>query len=135
MGIRTIGRFVYDSATAQAVAAGGNIAFANATIAGGCLSDAGQGVIRIERPGIYNVAFNATLIATSAGAVNVRAYHNGTAIAGAASGETLAAVGDAGAVAFSTPVTVRCCANDAITFAVDAATSCTVATAVVEKVA
>lgn len=115
--------------------AGGNIAFSNATIAGGCLADVGQGVIRIERPGIYNVAFNATLQATAAGAVNIRAYHNGTPIAGAAGGVTLAAVGDAGSVAFATPVTVKCCADDALTFAVDAATAYTVATAVVEKVA
>ena len=32
MGYKTVGRFVYDSATAQIVAEGGNVVFDNATI-------------------------------------------------------------------------------------------------------
>lgn len=135
MGCKTVGRFVYDSSTAQAVAAGGNLAFANATTSNNCLVNAGQGVIRIERPGLYNVLFNATLQATAAGAVNVSLQHNGAAVAGASAGVTLAAADDLGSVAFATPITVRCCANDTLAFVVDAATSATVATAVVEKVA
>lgn len=57
------------------------------------------------------------------------------AVPGASAAVTLAAAGDLANVAFSTPVTVRCCANDTVAFAVDAATSATVAVCVVEKVA
>lgn len=135
MGMRTIGRFVYDSATAQAVAAGGSLVFDSATTSNGCLVDAGRGVIRVERPGLYNVFFNATLQATAAGAVNVGLQHNGAAVAGAAAGVTLAAADDLGSVAFATPVTVRCCANDTLAFVADASTSATVVSAIVEKIA
>lgn len=135
MGYKTTGRFVYDSTTAQAVAAGGNIVFSTATTSNNCLVNAGQGVIRIERPGLYNVFFNATLQATAAGAVNVGLQHNGAVVAGASSGVSLAAAGDFGSVAFATPVTVRCCMNDTLAFVSDAASSYTVACAVVEKVA
>lgn len=64
MGCKTVGRFVYDSATPQAVAAGGNLVFANATTSNDCTASAGGGVVRIQRPGLYNVFFNATIEAT-----------------------------------------------------------------------
>lgn len=135
MGCKTVGRFVYDSATPQAVAAGGNLVFSDATTSNDCTASAGGGVVRIQRPGLYNVFFNATIEATAAGAVAVQMRHNGAAVPGASAAATLAAAGDLASLAFATPVTVRCCANDTVAFAVDVATSATVAVCVVEKVA
>lgn len=131
---KSMGRFAYDSATAQQVAAGGNIAYRSATVEGGCIADAGGGVIRIKRPGIYRVAVNATLEATAAGAVGLRLKHNGENVVGAFGAATLAAMGDLADVSFQTLVTVGCCANDALAVVADAATSVTVAAVVVEKV-
>lgn len=63
MGYKTVGRFVYDSATAQIVAEGGNVVFDNATISNNCaLSSPGAGIVRIKKPGLYNVFFNATTL-------------------------------------------------------------------------
>lgn len=113
MGYKTVGRFVYDSATAQIVAEGGNVVFDNATISNNCaLSSPGAGVIRIKKPGLYNVFFNATPVATAAGAVEFAMRHNGAVVPGANGSVQLAAVGDVGNVAFMSPVTVECGAGD-----------------------
>lgn len=134
MGTKTTGRFVYASATPQAVAAGGSPVFANATVSNGCLENAGNGVIKINRPGLYRVAANFTMVGTAAGAVNVQLLHNGTPVPGAQGAATLAANGY-GSVSYETLVTVRCCGGDSLQFEVDAATSMTVAAAIVEKAA
>lgn len=95
----------------------------------------GAGVIRIKKPGLYNVFFNATPAATAAGAVEFAMRHNGAVVPGANGSVQLAAVGDAGNVAFMSPVTVECGAGDTLAFFADAATSVTTAAAIVEKVA
>lgn len=135
MGCKTVGRFVYDSAEAQAVAEGGSLVYASATASDGCVGDAGRGVVSVRRPGLYNVFFNAVLEATAAGPVGLRLRRNGAAVPGATGAVTLGAAGDLATVAFSTPVTVRCRAGDALDVVADAATSATVAALVVEKVA
>lgn len=135
MGCKTIGRFVYDSATAQAIAEGGNVTYANGTTSNDCVQSAGQGVVRVMRPGLYNVFFNATLAATAEGDVGLQLYHDGTPVPGASGAVTLGAEGDLASVSFATPVTVRCCADDALSVRADAETSVTVALLVVEKVA
>lgn len=86
-------------------------------------------------PGLYNVFFNATPVATAAGAVEFAMRHNGAVVPGANGSVQLAAVGDVGNVAFMSPVTVECGAGDTLAFFVDAATSVTTAAAIVEKVA
>ena len=136
MGYKTVGRFVYDSSTAQIVAEGGNVVFDNATISNNCaLSSPGAGVIRIKKPGLYNVFFNATTVATAVGAVEFAMRHNGAVVPGANGSVQLAAVGNVGNVAFMSPVTVECGAGDTLAFFADAATSVTTAAAIVEKVA
>lgn len=135
MGCKTIGRFVYDSASAQAIAEGGNVTYADSTTSNGCVQGAGQGVARVLRPGLYNVFFNATLEATAAGDVGLQLYHDGTPVPGASGAVTLGAAGDLASVSFATPVTVRCCADDALFVRADAETSATVALLIVEKVA
>lgn len=135
MGCKTIGRFVYDSATAQGIAEGGNVTYADSTTSNGCVQGAGQGVVRVLRPGLYNVFFNATVEATAAGDVALQLYHDGTPVPGASGAVTLAAAGDLASVSFATPVTVRCCADDALFVRADADASVTVALLVVEKVA
>lgn len=135
MGYKTVGRFVYNSATAQAVAEGGNITYANNTTTNNCVQSAGQGIVRIEKAGLYNVFFNCAFEATAAGAVTAQLMHNGVAVPGAAGAVTLGAVGDLASVSFATPVTVKCCANDALNVVVNADTSVTIAALVVEKVA
>lgn len=135
MAIRTLGRFVYDSATAQAVTAGNNIVFSEGTASNGCVANAGQGVLRIEQPGLYNVLFNATIVGTAASAVKVQMLHNGVAVPGASATVGIAAVGNTDSISIASPITVRCCANDTVTFTVDTDTSFTVASAVIERVA
>lgn len=131
---KTLGRFAYDSAAPQAVAAGANVLLPEST-ARGCISGAGNGEVRISRSGTYMVSFNATFEATAAGAVGVAMRHNGATVPGAAASATLAAAGDLASVAFASPVTVRCRESDTVSFAVDAATAVTVAACVVERVA
>lgn len=135
MGCKTIGRFVYDSATAQAVAEGGAVAYADATTSNGCVRSAGQGVVRVLRPGLYNVLFNATLEAVEAGTVGLRLRHDGVAVPGATGAVTLGAEGDLATVSFAAPVTVRCCAGDALDVVADAATSVAAAALTVERLA
>lgn len=135
MGCKTVGRFVYDSAEAQAVAEGGSLAYTSATASNNCVRDAGRGVVSVQKPGIYNVSVNAVLEAVAAGPVGLRLRHNGVAVPGAAGAVTLGAAGDLATVAFSTPVTVRCCAGDVLDVVADAATSATVAAMVVERAA
>lgn len=135
MGCKTVGRFVYDSAEAQAVSEGGSLAYTSATASNGCVGDAGRGVVSVRRPGLYNVSVNVVLEATAAGPVGLRLRRNGVAVPGATGAVTLGAVGDLATVSFSTPVTVRCCAGDVLDVVADAATSATVAAMVVEKAA
>lgn len=135
MGCKTLGRFVYDSGTAQAISAGGNIRYVNSTTSNDCVQSAGQGVVRVQKQGLYNVFVNVTFEATASGAVSAQLVHNGVVVPGASGAITLGAVGDTASVSFSTPVTVKCCANDTLNVVVDADTSVTVASLVVEKVA
>lgn len=108
--------------------------FDNSTVTHACdMGNQGAGVIRIKRPGTYNVHFNVTPVATAAGAVEFAMRHNGSVVPGASGAVQLAAVGDVGNVCFMSPVTVECCANDTVAFFADAATSVTSAAAVVER--
>lgn len=135
MGCKTVGRFVYDSAEAQAVSEGGSLAYTSATASNGCVGDAGRGVVSVRRPGLYNVSVNVVLEATAAGPVGLRLRRNGAAVPGAAGAVTLGVAGDLATVSFSTPVAVRCCAGDTLEVVADAATSATVAAMVVERAA
>ena len=104
MGLKTMGRFVYDSATASAVDAGGNLPFPSATTAG-CLSCDGE-TVTISQAGVYLVDVNATLAATEAGTVETQLYRNGNAVPGAHAYSTAAAEGDFEAQALSTVLSV-----------------------------
>lgn len=125
-------RAVYDSPSAQAVAAGGLVNLPEVTVDTNCMGVTG-GTVRIQAGGDYTVDFNATAVATAAGPVEVVMYRDGAPVSGARSAGTAAAVGDLVPLAFSTIVSVDCCAPTQLTFRATQATSFTVANALVVK--
>lgn len=131
MGQRTIGRFVFDSATAQAVAAGGNLPLATATATRGLTCD-GEAVT-IDQAGTYLIEASATLAATEAGAVETQLYRNGSAVAGAHAYGTAEAEGDYVPQAYAAVVTVPRCGQAVVGIRAVDATSVVVAELVVVK--
>lgn len=105
MGMKTIGRFVYDSTTTTAVPANGNIPLPLSTISTNCLSCDGT-TITINRCGVYEVSANFSMSATAAGAVEVQMYRNGNAVPGAHAITTASAASDLVSQDFTAVVTV-----------------------------
>lgn len=134
MGCKTIGRFVTDVTTAQTVAAGGNIPFANQTVSNNYVSCDGQ-VITINMRGVYEINANFTFAATTAGNVETQLYRNGNAIPGAHAIDTVATAGDGTSQAINAVITVPANSQIALTFKALDATSVVVANAIVTKVA
>ena len=133
MGYRTIGRFVYDSATAQAVDAGGNISFPTATAT---CNVAGDGTtVTVAQAGVFEVGVNLTLLATSTDVVEVQLYRNGVAVPGAHAYTTPAAEGDYVPLSFSTVLTVPKCNQAVLSVECGAATSVSVANLIIVKLA
>ena len=57
MGVKTIGRFVYDSSTPAAVSANGNVPLPTSTVSNNCISCDGSN-ITINRCGVYEILAN-----------------------------------------------------------------------------
>lgn len=125
-------RAVFDSATVQEVAAGGVINLPEVTSNTRCATATG-GTISIREPGDYEVAFNATLVATAVGPVEVQMYRNGSPVPGAHAIGQAAAVGDNVPLAFNGVITVECCGNESISFRAVTASTVRIANAVVEE--
>ena len=127
-------RAVYDSPTAQAVAADGLIQFTSETSNSCCRDWLNQGTITLKQNGTYEIHFNATAVATAAGPVEVQMYRNGTPVPGAHAYGTAAAVGDFVPLSFTALATVDCCCGDTISFRAITATSFNVANVTLEAV-
>lgn len=135
MGIKTIGRFVYDSTTATAIAANGAIPLPASTVSTRCVSCDGYN-ININKSGVYQIIGNFTFSAAAAGPIETQMYRNGNAVAGAHALSTAAAASDFASQTVSTIITVPCNAPTAtINFKALDATSVRVANVIVIKVA
>ena len=135
MGIKTIGRFVYDSTTATAITADGAVPLPASTTSTNCVSCDGYN-ININRSGVYQIIGDFTFAATATGAVETQMYRNGNALAGAHALSTVATVGDFVSQTINSVITVPCNAPTAtINFKAIDATSVRVANVVIIKVA
>lgn len=126
-------RAVFDSPTVQAVDADGIIQFPDVTTNQCCGSPVTGGVIALNQCGDYEVHFNASVVATAAGQIEVQMFKNGTPVPGAHAFGTAAAVGDNVSLSFTGLVSVDCCEKD-ITFRPTTATSIRVANVTLEEV-
>jgi len=107
MGLKTIGRFVYDSTTTTTVPANGNIPRPLSTVSTNCLSCDGS-TVTINRSGVYEVSANFSMAATAAGNVEIQMYRNGNAVPGAHAIATASAAADLVTQDFTAVVTVPC---------------------------
>lgn len=105
MGVKTIGRFVYDSSTPAVVSANGNVPLPTSTVSNNCISCDGSN-ITINRCGVYEILANFTYTATVAGVQETQMFRNGNAVPGAHALDTVATVGDNVSQAFHAIVTV-----------------------------
>lgn len=128
-----IGRFVYDSATVEAVDAGGNVPLTTATATPLLTSDGTT--VTFAQGGTYEVAFNATFSATAAGTIETQLYRNGNAIPGAHAYATAAAEGDLVPQSFTALITVPKCGQTTVNVKAIDATSVAVANLIIVKVA
>ena len=106
-----------------AVTANQTIAFAGNTLQTGTTvtHTAGSTVISLNRPGIYEVNFNAYGITTDAGAFSAQLAINGTADASATSSATTSAASDTAQIAFTKLIRVApscACVDNAKTLTV-----------------
>lgn len=135
MGVKTIGRFVYDSSTPAAVSANGNVPLPTSTVSNNCIGCDGSN-ITINRCGVYEILANFTYTATVAGVQETQMFRNGNAVPGAHALDTVATVGDDVSQAFHAIVTVPKNAPTAtLNFKSANATSVRVANVIVVKVA
>nr|DAU35900.1 MAG TPA: hypothetical protein [Caudoviricetes sp.] len=136
MGIKTIGRFVYDTAPATSIAANGNVPIPTSTVSTPCVSCDGSN-ITISRSGVYEILANFTFTAAAAtSTIETQMYRNGNALPGAHAITTNAAIGDNVSQAMSTIITVPKNAPTAtINFKALVATNVRVANVIVVKVA
>jgi hypothetical protein len=82
MGCKTIGRFVYDNATAESVEANGSIPYSDITTSSNCISCDGTN-ITIKHAGAYLIVANFTFFPADAGTQETQMYRNGNAVPGA----------------------------------------------------
>lgn len=135
MGVKTIGRFVYDSSTPAAVPANGNVPLPTATVSNNCISCDGSN-ITINHCGVYEILANFTYTATAVGVQETQMFRNGNAVPGTHALDTVAAVGNDVSQAFHAIVTVPKNAPTAtLNFKSANATSVLVANVIVVKVA
>lgn len=127
-------RALFDNPTVQTVEAGGIIQLPDVTSNECCQAPVTGGVVSIRRDGTYEVHFNATLVATVAGPVEVQMYRNGTPVPGAHALGTAAAVGDNVPLSFTALTTVDCCCAQSIDFRCIDATTVRVANVTLEAV-
>lgn len=126
-------RAIFDSPTVQAVDADGIINLPEVTSNSKCATATG-GTITLRNPGTYEVHFNVTAVATAAGPVEIQMFRNGTAVPGAHTIGTAAAVGDNVSLSFTALATIECCGSESLSFHAVTATSIRVANATLEQV-
>lgn len=137
MACTTIGRFTYDSTTAQTVSAGQPIQFNLITLSDGCVAYNGNGQIIFKKPGTYLIEANFVATATAAGNIAIAMLENGTQKPGAQAQDTAAAVGNESNLSFNTVTTVESQSGSGyatITFPSLTASSFIVANVVIIKV-
>lgn len=131
-----IARFIYDSDTAQAVAAGQNILFSNVVSKTRSIQGNGSGGIQLKTPWTYRVISSFTIDATAAGAVSVQMSKNNVAATGGRAGATMAAAGDIATLSIVDYVTVLPGASGSyatLTFSPDSGVGVRTASVLVEK--
>ncbi len=135
MGVKTIGRFVFDSTTPSAVSAEGNIPLQTSTTSNNCINCDGSN-ITINRSGVYEILANFTYVATATGAQETQMYRNGNAVPGAHALSSVATVGDDVSQTFNAVVTVpRNSPTATLNFRSANATSVRVANVIIVKIA
>lgn len=132
MSCKALARGSFDSPTVQAVAANGQIQFANTESTCEDVNFNGDDVV-IRRPGTYLVEINATTVATAAGAEEIQLLRNGTAVPGAHAVETAAAVGNFTSMSFATLISVPRCGTASLAVRSIPATSVRVANIVIAE--
>lgn len=133
MGLKTIGRFTYDSATPQVVDAGGNIPFSTETAT--CNLSCDGETVTIDQCGVFLVLADVTFVAEETGTIEAQLYRNGNAVPGAHTYATAAAEGDYAPVSFCTVISIPRCGQATVNVKVTEATNVTVANLIVMKVA
>lgn len=105
MGMKTIGRFVFDNATPSPIAAGGNIPLPLSTVSTKCISCDGS-TITINRAGVYEISANFTFTATATGLIETIMYRAGNAVLGAYASDTATTIGNNTSQSINAIVTV-----------------------------
>ena len=100
--------------TTQNVAVDGLLTFTTDRILTGCTVTRDGPTFQLNKPGYYNVTFNANGSATSVANVTIELQNNGIAVPGATATITPTAVGDTMNFAFATIIKVppSCCSVD-----------------------
>lgn len=132
MGMKTIGRFTFDSATAQSVDAGGNLPLSTATAT--CNLTCDGETVTIDQCGVFLVLANCTVDAVSAGDVETQLHRNGNPVPGAHACDT-AAEGDCVSQSYSTVISIPKCGQTTVCIRSAAAVDVEVAGLVVVKLA
>lgn len=107
MGIKTIGRFVYDSSSVTSLAVNDSVSGLSSTVSNRFIDCDGTNII-IYKPGTYQILVNLTLEATAVGTIETQIYRNNTVVAGAHAVSTATAIGDSITQSYSTVLTVSC---------------------------
>lgn len=105
MGMKTIGRFVFDNTTPSPIAAGGNIPLPLSTVSTKCISCDGS-TITINRAGVYEISANFTFTATATGLIETIMYRSGNAVPGAYASDTATTIGNSTSQSINAIVTV-----------------------------
>lgn len=105
MGMKTIGRFIFDNTTPAPVAAGANIPLLQSTTSNKCVSCDGN-TITINKAGVYQISANFTFTATAVGVIETMMYRAGNAVPGAYASDTATTIGNNTSQSFNAIVTV-----------------------------
>lgn len=102
--------------TEQTVAANQNVLFSTNRLKTGCgiRHDAGSGLVRINKGGLYHVVFNGNVVATAASTTATVAIEiDGEPVNSATAIDTLSAVGNTASMSIDTIICVpnNCCTN------------------------
>lgn len=135
MGIKTIGRFVYDSQTLAAVSANGNIPIPSSTVSNKCITCDGTN-ITINKSGVYEIVANFTFSAAAAEPIETQMYRNGNALPGAHAIDTATTINNLTSQSIAAIVTVPCAAPlTTINFKALYETNVRIANVIITKVA
>lgn len=134
MGMKTIGRFVYDSTTLNTIEENGSIPLPTSTISTNCMTTDGTN-ITINAPGVYEIDSNFTSTATAAGSLEIQLYRNGNPIPGAHCVNTLTTAGDYISQDINGIITVPCNAPATVNFKFISGGQVRIANVIITKVA